>query len=221
MGKIDTTPDNTTTALNHQLEKVIDERDITPSTIAHIACYISGSPYTKTRALDVGSCGRVGFGRKRGRLTGIVVFVPTSSFTATVSAERAADQGIDGDNHDQPWSDKPIGKHDDLGILSDPSDAAAEMLDVFTSHWTDNNYDNALILRWSVTPFLAILGHAATRASLPDVEIWHGELTETGRAGIGREREGEHGLAIFIPQSELWQAHDPERIIEAINEPWW
>lgn len=203
--------------ITHQLTQIDDPDDINDATLAIAAATISASPYTRARATTIGSCGRVSFGRRRRNMPGIAVFVPDDIF-GIMDADVAALNGFDGDDRDQPWTDRPVSERS-LTTLSNPThsaNAAADEID----RWADSD-DLTIggVLAWANSPLIAVLKHAADRSSHPDVAVWHGELTETGRACFGREREGEAGLAVFVPECSLWD--DPERVIEAIDEPWW
>ncbi len=203
--------------ITHLLTQIDDPNDINDATLATSAATISAAPYSKARATTIGSCGRVSFGRARRNMPGIAVFVPNDVF-GLIDAKHAALNGFDADNRDQPWTDHEVSE-DNLSTLSNPADSANAAADEIGKWAASDDLNTAGALAWANSPLIAILKHAADRSSHPDIAVWHGTLTETGRACFGRNLEGESGLAVFVPECSLWD--DPERVIDAIEEPWW
>lgn len=215
------TNDSTINRINHHLSEIKSDREITATAVGHLTMLLSAGSTTKARATEIGSYGRVSFGRKRRHMTGIGIFVPDDA-TGIVAADRTALFGSDGDDRDVPWRNPPFADDDvEWDYLIDPRDAASMAIDTLRKvHATTDNSAAVLAVDWCLTPTLTILGHTSRRSSLPDVAVWHGELTQTGRLCFGRHREGQHGLAVFIPECDIWTANiDP--VIKAIETPWW
>ncbi|MDS0473775.1 hypothetical protein [Natrinema sp. 1APR25-10V2] len=206
--------------ITHELTQIDNPDDINEATLATAAATIAAAPYSKARATTIGSCGRVSFGRRRRNMPGIAVFVSDGVF-GIFDAEHAALHGGDvgdGDAREQPWSDQKVSE-DNLNTLANPACSAEAAANEINKWWHSDGLEITAALSWANSPLIAILKHAADRSSMPDVAVWHGTLTETGRACFGREREGQRGLAVFVPTCSLWD--DPEHVIEAIEEPWW
>lgn len=203
--------------ITHQLTQIDDPDAINEATLTTAAATLSAAPYTRARATSIGSCGRVSFGRSRRNMPGIAVFVPDEVF-GLFDAEHAVLHGFDGEARDQPWSDQPVSE-DDLSTLANPADSAEAAADVIDKWAASDDLNTAGALSWANSPLIAVIKHAADRSSMPDVAVWHGTLTETGRACFGRERKGESGFAVFVPTCSLWD--EEEHVIEAIDEPWW
>lgn len=204
--------------ITRQLNQIDSPDDVNNTAVATAAATISAAPYSLARATDVGSCGRISFGRRRRHMPGIAVFAPKDSFDAATDAKHAALNGFDGDARHQPWSDEKV-SIDNLSILANPADSADAAGNEIDKWWHSDDLNVARALSWANSPLIAILKHAADRSSMPDIAVWHGELTKTGRACFGREREGESGLAVFVPECSLWASST--EVVRAIEEPWW
>lgn len=214
------TNDSTLDRIIHYLTQIKNDRDISPTAVGHLAAVLSAGSTTKARATEIRSCGRVSFGRRRRHMTGIAIFVPDDA-SGIVSAERTALFGVDGDERDVPWRNPPFDDDWDWDSLLDPRDAASMAVDTFEEAKGATDHSVPITaFDWCLTPLITILGYTSRRSSLPDVAIWDGDVTQTGRVCFGKDREGQDGLAVFVPECELWGA-DVDPIIRAIETPWW